>query len=42
MPIPAKFSAFHIHQDATGHRAGIASLALDQLNSGDVVIRAAW
>ncbi|PPU92887.1 acryloyl-CoA reductase [Xanthomonas albilineans] len=42
MPIPAQFSAFHIHQDAAGHRAGIASLALDQLNPGDVVIRVAW
>ncbi|WP_045727001.1 acryloyl-CoA reductase [Xanthomonas sp. GPE 39] len=42
MPIPTQFSAFRIHQDAAGHRAGIASLALDQLNPGDVVIRTAW
>ncbi|UYC11117.1 acryloyl-CoA reductase [Xanthomonas sp. CFBP 8445] len=42
MSVPAQFSAFRIHQDTSGYRAGIAPLSLDQLNDGEVVIRAAW
>ncbi|MET7140529.1 acryloyl-CoA reductase [Xanthomonas sp. PPL139] len=42
MSVPAQFSAFRIHQDAAGYHAGIAPLSLDQLNDGEVVIRAAW
>lgn len=42
MSVPAQFSAFRIHQDTNGYHAGIAPLSLDQLNDGEVVIRAAW
>ncbi|WP_295908208.1 acryloyl-CoA reductase [uncultured Xanthomonas sp.] len=42
MSVPAQFSAFRIHQDATGYHAGLVPLSLDQLSEGEVVIRAAW
>jgi len=42
MAIPDRFNAFRIHQDDNGHRSGIESVALDQLNPGEVVIRAHW
>ena len=38
----SSFRAFRIHQDDAGHRAGIATLSLDDLTAGDVVIRAEW
>lgn len=42
MPLPAPFKAFRIHQDEHGHRSGIEAIGLDQLNPGEVVIRAHW
>lgn len=42
MALPAHFNAFRIHQDQDGHRSGIESIGLDQLNAGEVVIRAQW
>ena len=41
MTIPATFRAFRIHNDAAGYRSGIESVALDDLNPGEVVIKAA-
>ncbi|WP_312317905.1 YhdH/YhfP family quinone oxidoreductase [Stenotrophomonas sp.] len=42
MTPPATFNAFRIHQDDNGHRSGMESIGLDQLNPGEVVIRAQW
>lgn len=42
MPLPTPFNAFRIHQDEHGHRSGIEAIGLDQLNPGEVVIRAQW
>lgn len=42
MPLPDRFNAFRIHQDDHGHRSGIEAIGLDQLNPGEVVIRAQW
>ncbi len=42
MPVPEQFSAFRIHQDDGGHRAGLESIGLGDLAPGEVVIRAAW
>ena len=42
MTIPNTFPAFRIHNDATGYRAGIESIALDDLNPGEVVIKTAY
>lgn len=42
MTVPASFQAFRIHNDADGYRSGIEALALDDLNEGEVVIKAAW
>ena len=42
MTIPNQFTAFRIHDDADGYRAGIESLSLDDLNPGEVVIKAAY
>ncbi len=42
MPLPHRFNAFRIHQDEHGHRSGIEAIGLDQLNPGEVVIRAQW
>ncbi|MEP6907946.1 MAG: YhdH/YhfP family quinone oxidoreductase [Pseudoxanthomonas sp.] len=39
MTIPSTFSAFRIHDDANGYRAGIESVSLDDLNPGEVVIK---
>ena len=39
MTIPNQFTAFRIHDDADGYRAGIESLPLDDLNPGEVVIK---
>ncbi|MET0288381.1 MAG: YhdH/YhfP family quinone oxidoreductase [Pseudoxanthomonas sp.] len=42
MPVPARFNAFRVHHDDAGHHSGIASISLDDLNAGDVVIKSAW
>ena len=42
MSVPANFRAFRIHDDAKGYRGGIESIALDDLNPGEVVIKAAY
>ena len=42
MTIPTTFRAFRIHHDSQGHRAGIESLALDDLSPGEVVIKTAF
>ncbi|MBK8283489.1 MAG: oxidoreductase [Ahniella sp.] len=36
------FRAFRIHQDGKTHRAGIESMAVDQLSAGEVVIQTAF
>ena len=36
------FRAFRIHDDADGYRSGIETLALEDLNPGEVVIRTAY
>ena len=42
MSIPATFNAFRIHNDASGYRSGIERVSLDDLNPGEVVIKAAY
>ncbi|WAC64210.1 YhdH/YhfP family quinone oxidoreductase [Pseudoxanthomonas sp. SL93] len=42
MTLPDFFSAFRIHNDASGYRSGIESLSLDDLNPGEVVIKTAY
>jgi len=42
MTIPTLFPSFRIHDDANGYRAGIESIALDDLNLGEVVIKAEY
>ena len=42
MTIPNTFNAFRIHSDAAGYRSGIEQVALDDLNPGEVVIKAAY
>ena len=39
MTLPTTFKAFRIHSDDAGYRSGIASIALDDLNPGEVVIK---
>lgn len=36
------FTAFRIHQDPSGHRAGPESLDLEQLGPGEVTVRVEW
>ncbi len=36
------FNAFRIHQDSSGHRAGLEALTLDQLTPGEVTVRVEW
>ena len=36
------FNAFRIHQDVSGHRAGLEVLSLDQLTPGEVTVRVEW
>lgn len=36
------FRAFRIHHDAGGHRAGVASMALDALSPGELLVKVAW
>jgi acrylyl-CoA reductase (NADPH) len=42
MPTPVHFNAFRIHHDEAGYRSGIESIALDDLDPGEVVIKSAW
>ena len=42
MPDLDSFPAFRIHNDDAGYRSGIESIALDDLNPGEVVISTAW
>ncbi|TXK59651.1 oxidoreductase [Alkalisalibacterium limincola] len=42
MSIANSFSAFRIHNDGQGYRAGIEEISLDDLNAGEVVIEAAY
>lgn len=42
MNIPANFRAFRIHNDEAGYRSGIESISLDDLNPGEVVVKAAY
>jgi acrylyl-CoA reductase (NADPH) len=42
MSIPATFRAFRIHDDDAGYRSGIEAIALDDLNPGEVVVKAAY
>ncbi len=42
MTAPATFNAFRIHNDDTGYRSGIEPISLDDLNPGEVVVKAAW
>lgn len=42
MNVPAQFQAFRIHADAGGHRSGIEMISLDELNSGEVVVKAVY
>src|SRR5690606_12145231 len=36
------FRAFRIHNDSNGYRAGVESIALDDLSAGEVVIKTAF
>ena len=42
MSIPRTFRTFRIHDDARGYRSGVESLALDDLNPGEVTIQVAF
>jgi putative YhdH/YhfP family quinone oxidoreductase len=42
MNIPAQFQSFRIHNDANGYRSGIEPISLDNLASGEVVIKTAY
>lgn len=42
MSIPANFRAFRIHNDTAGYRSGIESISLDDLNPGEVVVKATY
>lgn len=42
MTVSGTFRAFRIHDNATGHRSGIETLSLDDLNPGEVVIKTAY
>ncbi|MGQ4659210.1 acrylyl-CoA reductase family protein [Lysobacter sp. F6437] len=42
MTIPALFDAFRIHDDDGGYRSGIEQVSLDELASGEVVIKTAF
>lgn len=39
---PEIFQAFRIHNDDAGYRAAVESISLDDLDAGDVTIKAAW
>ncbi|MFT5141198.1 MAG: acrylyl-CoA reductase (NADPH) [Lysobacterales bacterium] len=40
--IPDTFTAFRIHNDANGYRAGVESISLDDLSEGEVTIEVAY
>lgn len=40
--LPETFKAFRIHNDAEGYRSGIEDITIDDLSSGDVIIRGEW
>ena len=42
MTVSDQFRAFRIHNAAAGHRSGIESISLNDLNSGEVVIKTAY
>ena len=42
MTIPASFPGFRIHDDASGYRAAIEELSLDDLSTGEIVIEAEY
>lgn len=42
MNVASSFRAFRIHNDTQGYRAGIDTVTLDDLNPGEVVIKAAY
>lgn len=42
MHVPKTFTAFRIHNDASGYRSGIEELSLDDLTPGEIVIRSAY
>lgn len=42
MTFPNRFPAFRIHNDADGHRSGVDDVSLDDLASGEIVIRTAY
>lgn len=42
MTVPARFRAFRIHNDASGYHSGIETITLDDLDPGEVVIKAAY
>jgi len=42
MPVSAPFFAFRIHNDSKGYHGGLEHIRLDQLNLGEVLIRARW
>ena len=41
MTIPATFRAFRIHNDDAGYRSGIETISLEDLNPGEIVVKAA-
>lgn len=42
MSTPDAFRAFRIHNDTSGHRAGVESVGIDALSPGEVVIKTAY
>ena len=42
MTVPKAFNAFRIHSDDAGYRSGIEPVSLDDLNPGEVVVKAVW
>lgn len=42
MTVPARFTAFRIHNDDAGYRSGLEQVSLEDLSPGEVVIRAAY
>ncbi|KAF1710547.1 oxidoreductase [Pseudoxanthomonas kalamensis DSM 18571] len=42
MSTPSTFTAFRIHNDDRGYRSGLETLALDDLNPGEVVVKVAY
>jgi len=40
--VTSSFTALRIHNDSQGYRSGLEAMILEQLNAGEVVIRARW